>query len=60
MYCRDMRAEAHADLSYPILGGEGAVTSWPAVAGGKRRRQPRRGQCAWVMTRRKARTISYA
>lgn len=48
MYCRGMRAEAHADLSYPILGGEGAVPSWPAVAGGRQWR-PRRGQCAWVM-----------
>ena len=38
-------AEAHADLSYPILGGEEAVPSW--VAGGRRRR-PRREQCEWV------------
>lgn len=41
-------AEAHADLNYPFLGGEEAVPSWPAVAGGRRRR-PRRGQCEWVM-----------
>ena len=49
MYCRGMRAEAHADLSYPILGGEEAEPSWPAVAAGGRqwRRRPRLGQCAW-------------
>ena len=34
LYCRGMHAEAHADISYPILGEEGAVTTWTAGGGG--------------------------